>query len=35
MTSVVAIISFSVAAQLASIPMFLLVAREGKHLHHE
>ena len=33
--SVVAIISFSVAAQLASIPMFLLVAREGKHLHHE
>lgn len=32
--SVVALIAFSVAAQLASIPMFFLAAREVNHLHH-
>jgi len=32
--SVVAIIAFSVAAQLASTPMFFLAAREDNRLHH-
>jgi len=33
--SLLSLVVFSVAVQLASIPLFLLVAREGKHLHHE